>query len=102
MKVPVQKNFATPAYLHYVIRVPHVREELKDYLSEQGIEAKVHYPIPNHLQRPIIEAVGKQGPFPAAEQSCDEVLSLPSHPGMDDTQIRFVVDAMSQYFARAN
>lgn len=101
LQLPVQRSYATPVYLHYVIRVPRVREGLRTYLREQGIEAKVHYPIPNHLQRPLIEAAGAQGPFPAAERSCDEVLSLPCDPGMDDTRIRWVVDTIKQYFAAA-
>jgi dTDP-4-amino-4,6-dideoxygalactose transaminase len=102
VKVPVQKNYATPVYLHYVLRVPNGREQLKASLHKQSIEAKVHYPIPNHLQKPIIAAVGQQGPFPTAERSCDEVLSLPCDPAMDDTRIRYVVDAMKQHFAKAN
>jgi dTDP-4-amino-4,6-dideoxygalactose transaminase len=30
------------------------------------------------------------------------VLSLPCDPAMDDTRIRYVVDAMKQHFAKAN
>jgi dTDP-4-amino-4,6-dideoxygalactose transaminase len=98
IEVPVQKNYATPVYLHYVVRVADRRDELKTFLNEQGIEAKIHYPLPNHLQQPIIDTVGRQGPFPAAERSCAEVLSLPCDPGMNESRIHLVVDTMRQFF----
>ena len=99
LKLLVEKDYATRVYLHYVVRVPRVRDELKAFLADQDIEAKVHYPIATHLQAPIVAVAGQQGPFPVTEQSCAEVLSLPCHPGMDDSRIQYVVDAMRRVFA---
>ena len=46
------------------------RSELQNYLIENGVDAKVHYPIPMHLQ-PAADYLGhKKGDFPIAENYC--------------------------------
>jgi dTDP-3-amino-2,3,6-trideoxy-4-keto-D-glucose/dTDP-3-amino-3,4,6-trideoxy-alpha-D-glucose/dTDP-2,6-dideoxy-D-kanosamine transaminase len=55
------------------------RDELQTFLISKGIDAKVHYPIPMHLQPAAQEWGYKQGDFPRAESVCANELSLPVH-----------------------
>ncbi|MBI4280520.1 MAG: DegT/DnrJ/EryC1/StrS family aminotransferase [Armatimonadetes bacterium] len=96
---PVAKDYASHVYLHYVVRVKESRDRLLPFMNANGVEAKCHYPIPLHQQGPIVEAVGRQGPFPDAERACAEVMSLPCDPNMNEEKMRAVVDTMRRFFA---
>ena len=55
------------------------RDELQEYLISKGIDAKVHYPIPMHLQVAAQKYGYKQGDFPMCEKAGKSVISLPVH-----------------------
>jgi dTDP-4-amino-4,6-dideoxygalactose transaminase len=55
------------------------RDDLQAFLITKGIDAKVHYPIPMHLQPAARDWGYKPGDFPRAEKLCANVMSLPVH-----------------------
>lgn len=60
----------------YVIRVTGgSRDEMRSYLTAQGVGTDIHYPVPPQLQ-PCFTGLA-HGPLPVAEQLASEVLSLP-------------------------
>lgn len=61
----------------FVVRIKK-REELQDYLLQHNIQTVIHYPIPPHKQKALIEFSDLS--FPNTEQLHDEVLSLPMSP----------------------
>ena len=85
-------------YHIYTVRAQH-RNELVDYLQQRAIDAKIHYPIPMHLQ-PAAKAYGyRRGDFPVCEAVCDSVLSLPVHEFITEEQIGRVVAAIKEFYA---
>lgn len=96
---PIENHCGDGHVYHlYVIRItelcPIERLTLQEGLTELGIQTGIHYPIPCHLQ-PAFQSLGyRLGDFPYAEALCREILSLPMFPGMSDTQIHQVVDAI--------
>ena len=58
----------------FVIRT-HNRDVLQKYLSENGIQTLIHYPIPPHKQKAYKEWNTKS--YPISEKIHSEVLSLP-------------------------
>lgn len=97
--VPI-RNDAGPGHVYhlYVVRVtadcPLSREEIQTRLGERQIQTGIHYPIPCHLQ-PAFASLGYgPGSFPQSEALCQEILSLPMYPGLTETQVDQVVDAM--------
>jgi len=82
----------------YCIRVKD-REDLQKYLIANGIDAKVHYPTPMHLQ-PAANFFGYSlGDFPNAEKVCSEVLSLPVHEFITEDQMQFTVQKIKEYYS---
>ena len=80
----------------YICQVER-RAELQQYLTECGIETKVHYPIPLHLQ-PGLRFLGyKKGDFPVCEAQADRILSLPIHEYLSCEQIDYVIDTISRF-----
>lgn len=60
----------------YVIRVHEgKRDELRYYLSANGVETAIHYPVPPHMQPCLASLI--HPPLPVTERLADEVLSLP-------------------------
>ncbi|MFE9769476.1 DegT/DnrJ/EryC1/StrS family aminotransferase [Streptomyces sp. NPDC005808] len=73
------------------VRIPHRNEVFAD-LRGRDIGVGVHYP-PNHLQ-PAFAAWHRS--LPATEQAGEEILSLPFHQHLTDTDIGLVVAALDQ------
>ncbi|GAA2720463.1 MULTISPECIES: DegT/DnrJ/EryC1/StrS family aminotransferase [Streptomyces] len=73
------------------VRVPH-RDEVFAGLRARDIGVGVHYP-PNHLQPAF--ATWRR-PLPATEQAGEEILSLPFHQHLTETDIDHVVSALGQ------
>jgi dTDP-4-amino-4,6-dideoxygalactose transaminase len=66
--------------------------------AARGIETLIHYPIP--IPRQPALAGMEPSDCPCAALACDEVLSLPLHPGLSDADVDAVsacIQARSAY-----
>ncbi|MEO1433754.1 MAG: DegT/DnrJ/EryC1/StrS family aminotransferase, partial [Cyanobacteria bacterium J06633_8] len=90
--IPQELPGGTGVWNQYTIRVlDGKREFLQNQLKEKGVNTAVYYPRPLHLQ-PVYQSLGYHpGQLPAAEQACDEVLSLPMFPELSQEQQERVV-----------
>jgi len=85
----------------YVIRAQQ-RDQLKAWLSEQGVETAVHYPSPLPFL-PAYRYLGHQRvDFPVAAQLQEEILSLPIFPEMTGEQIQYVVNCIKAFYKNSN
>lgn len=69
---------AKSVYHLYFIEVHKIiRDDLYNFLLENGIEAKIHYKTPLYLQ-PGLKSLGYvRGDFPHADYLCDRIITLP-------------------------
>jgi len=72
----------------FVIRTQK-REQLQNYLQDNGIQTLIHYPLPPHKQQAYKEWNNLS--FPITEKIHNEVLSLPMSPIMAKKEIERVV-----------
>lgn len=84
--VPHEIGNITHVYHQYVIRV-RKRDGLRSYLKELGIDTLIHYPVPIHLQPAYHNDLNSKSGLLETEKACQEILSLPIHPQLTDTQI---------------
>ena len=97
IRTPARARGHRPAYQFYLAGATR-RDELLRYLAGHGIECKVHYPIPIHLQK-CAESLGyKAGDFPVVEQQAAEVLSIPLHQHLDTVHMQYVVDCIREFY----
>lgn len=83
-------------YHQYVIH-SDLRNELMDYLKENGISTIIHYPIPPHMQKAYEYLGYKKGDLPIAERYADEVLSLPMYNGMTKEEQSYVIEKLNGF-----
>jgi perosamine synthetase len=90
LMTPHRMPDSTHVYHQYVVRITHEfpmkRAEFMKYLADRGVGTAVHYPIPIHKQ-PVYFEKHPTVSCPVAEQLCEEVLSLPVHPGVTDPML---------------
>lgn len=94
---PMDTKSVKSAWHLYVIRTKY-RDLLMNYLLDHGIECKIHYPIPVHLQPPYRKMGFREGMYPNAERWSKEVLSLPMYPELTDREIEYVVKHIVEFF----
>ncbi|MCX7017133.1 MAG: DegT/DnrJ/EryC1/StrS family aminotransferase [Candidatus Sumerlaeota bacterium] len=90
---PADKPHEKAVYHTYVIRAKR-RDSLRGALADRGVDAKVHYPIPIHLQEAAKDLGCKPGDFPQTERQAKEILSLPVHQGLAREDIEYVAAAI--------
>ena len=78
----------------FVIRTSN-RLELQNFLKENGIETMIHYPIPPHKQKALLD--WKNLSFPITEKIHDEVLSIPLNSGLKASEIQHIITILNQY-----
>lgn len=85
---------ATHVYHQYTIRITGgvPRERVLDALKQHGIAAAVHYPSPVHLQEAARAWGYGPGAFPNAERLAREVVCLPVHPFLSDSDAERVAE----------
>ena len=101
------KNIITVQRLKYLKEVFHLyhinlknlktRNDLKNYLIKNNIDAKVHYPIPVHLQKAAKYLGYKKGDFPISEKMADTSLSLPVHEFIDKKHIYYMQKKITSF-----
>jgi dTDP-4-amino-4,6-dideoxygalactose transaminase len=88
------------AYQLYIIRCAR-RDELLEYLQAHEIEARVHYPVPLHLQKAAAGLGYQRGDFPVAERQADEIITLPAHQHVTPEQCDYMADTIRAFYAKA-
>ena len=92
IKTPVIAKGNTHVYAQYTIRVDgNKRDEIAAGMKEAGIPVGIYYPKCFHEQ-PVFEYLGySYGDFPESERASKEVLSLPMHLFLSETEIEKIV-----------
>ncbi len=83
------------SYQNYVIRTEH-RDELRQYLKDQGVETLVHWPKPMWEHKDL--GLGNPG-LPETESICREVISLPMSAETTPEHVEITVGCMRDFFA---
>lgn len=96
--LPVERENARHIYNQYVVRVPGRRDELRGFLTGQGIGTDIYYPVPLHLQECFAYLGYSARDLPESEKAANETLALPIFPELERDQQAYVVDNIDRFF----
>jgi dTDP-4-amino-4,6-dideoxygalactose transaminase len=88
-------DFSNKHVFHlFVIRTKN-RMDLQDYLSKNGIQTVIHYPVPPHNQK-ALTALNHLS-FPITQKIHDTVLSLPMSTVLTIDEVGFIIEILNKY-----
>lgn len=90
--VPPRAEWNVEAVSLYMVQVIN-RDAVLARLALRGIEAKIHYPVPLHLQKPGRALGYRRGDLPVGEAQADRLITLPAHEYLTDEQVEHVCEA---------
>jgi dTDP-4-amino-4,6-dideoxygalactose transaminase len=85
---------AVSSWALYTVRIPNGRRDaVREHLAKQGIPSVVYYPKALHRQ-PAYQGYPAAAELGVAEALCEQVLSLPMHPYLEEEVQEAVVEAV--------
>lgn len=94
VELPVEVEGSRNVYHLFVIQTDR-RDALKQFLWDQGIDCKIHYPRPIHRQ-PAFARNGAE--LPATDRMVERILSLPIDSTLAAEQILYVCERIRDFF----
>ena len=91
------KKIIKHVYHLYMVVVKN-RYSLIKFLHKNGIDAKIHYPTPMHLQPASKVYNYKKGDFPITENISKSVMSLPVHEFLKKSDLLFVINKIKDFY----
>lgn len=83
------RNYIQHVWHLFVIQTRY-RDELHNFLKNNGVQTLIHYPVPPHKQQAYKE--WNELSFPLTERIHDEVLSLPMGPTQTTEETKYIVE----------
>jgi dTDP-4-amino-4,6-dideoxygalactose transaminase len=100
LKLPAVQYQNRHIFHQYVIRVQE-RDQLRKFLTENGIGTDIYYPVPLHLQECYSFLKYHPGDLPNSENASEEVLALPIYPELTESQQKAVVDGIKAFYKKS-
>ena len=97
--VPPRRAGVRQVFHTYVVQAER-RDALREFLDSRGVETKIHYPIPIHLQKAAAGLGYKRGAFPVCEAQSERIVSLPVHEYLTEAEQQYVVDRLREFYRR--
>ena len=94
--VPTVQDHEVPIFHRFMVRHQN-RDALQNYLQDVGIETKVNYPIPIHLQQAAVSLGYQKGDFPVCEDLAQTILSLPISAEMPEEHVDYVITKVQEF-----
>jgi len=97
--IPVRRPDVKSVYHLYMVTAER-RDELYRYLHAQGVEAKIHYPIPLHLQPALARFGYARGDFPVTERLAGRLISLPLDQHLTEDAVAYCAQTVLDFYRR--
>lgn len=98
--IPRRDTFERRVYHMYMLLAEN-RDGLYQWLLDHGVDAKVHYPIPLHLQEASKSLGYRQGDFPVAEAQAKNIISFPAHQHLTNEEVDYIISTVRAFYANS-
>ncbi|MFH1641088.1 MAG: DegT/DnrJ/EryC1/StrS family aminotransferase, partial [Candidatus Omnitrophota bacterium] len=96
LKTPFVPEYTTHIYHQYVLRSKFASKKIIDYLRSKGVDARIFYPLPLHLQRCFSYLKYKKGDFPEAENAAKHIIAIPVHPDLTKEEANYIIASIKE------
>jgi aminotransferase EvaB len=97
IRIPPRNHRGSHSYVTYQLLAER-RDELLQYCHSQGIECKVHYPIPLYCQPGLRHLGYKPGAFPVTDRHARSAITVPVHQYLAPSQLEFVAETITRFY----
>jgi UDP-2-acetamido-2-deoxy-ribo-hexuluronate aminotransferase len=99
IQLPYRSPTSTHVYHQYTLQIKDGRrEELQNYLHEQGIPALIYYPVPMQDQVAFKNHVRHGGDLSVSKRLAQSVLSLPIHTEMERDVQEYIIESIHRFY----
>ena len=95
--IPPRPSDYRIVYHLYMVFAEH-RNELLEYCLDQGIEAKIHYPVPIYRQPALSHLNYKEGDFPVTDAHTQKIITFPCDQHISRDEMDFVIQTVTDYY----
>ena len=99
VRIPAVSSDKSHVFNYYMIRAQR-RDELRNFLTGEGIQTEIYYPLPLHLQPCFTQLGYRKGDFTDAERAAEEVLALPLYPELPAEHQETVVRTIADFYRK--
>lgn len=99
IRLPPRSSAIRHVYHLYMV-FSHDRDGLMAHCESEGIEAKIHYPIPLYQQKGLQHLGYKAGDFPVSDRHIDEIITFPVDQHLETADLDQIVAAVRGFYAR--
>lgn len=99
VRIPERKPNIKHVYLLYILFVKQ-RDALLKYCIENGIEAKIHYPIPLYQQKALDYLGHKPGDFPVTDRHAKECITFPIDQHLSTQELDFIIETVHNFYLK--
>ncbi len=97
IRLPRRYNDRKLVYHLYIVFAED-RDGLLRHCLANGIEAKVHYPIPLYQQRAFAAFGYSKGSFPVTDRHAESMISFPAHDHLSRDQLDQIIATVQSYY----
>lgn len=95
---PKRAENSTHVFHQYTLRILNgKRNELQAFLAEKEIPAMIYYPVALRKQKAYFQDSDDKD-FVNTDKLLGEVISLPMHTELDEEQLKYITDAVLEFF----
>lgn len=98
IKTPYVATYSSHIYHQYVLRLSSPSAKLIEHLRSKGIDARIYYPVPLHLQQCFKYLGYKRGDFPEAEKASSQTLAIPVYPDLTKDEMDYIINSIKEFF----
>jgi dTDP-4-amino-4,6-dideoxygalactose transaminase len=97
LQVPTDRPFEKAVYHTFIVQAGR-RDELRQYLADNGVGTAIHYIVPIHLQKVSAGLGYSPGSFPVTERQAQRILSLPVYQELTQTELEHIVSIVREFY----
>jgi dTDP-4-amino-4,6-dideoxygalactose transaminase len=100
--VPIIPEGYLSSFAQYTIKLnsEEQRTSLRNFLAKKGVPSMIYYSKPMHKQPVFHSLENSDDDYPVSVNLSNTVLSLPMHPYLEESEVYYIANCISEFFAK--